>query len=178
VKKVGARLVLVVAMVFLAVGTFMLTRITIDSGYVTVIVPAILVASVGGALGLTASNIAALSGAIKGEEGVASGLINTSRQVGGPVGLALIVTIIGSATSGLGAAAPPGELLPALQYAFAGATAFGALATVLALLMKGRSPTAPVSGPGNLAGAGAASVPLLHSESPFADPWSQSRAPE
>jgi EmrB/QacA subfamily drug resistance transporter len=177
VKKVGARLVLAVAMVFLAVGTFMLTRITIDSGYVTVIVPAILVASVGGALGLTASNIAALSGAIKGEEGVASGLINTSRQVGGPVGLALIVTIIGSATGGLGAAASPGELLPALQYAFGGATVFGTLATVLALLMKGRSSKAPVSGPGNLAGAGAASLPLpLRVLSPMPGP--QSRAPE
>jgi hypothetical protein len=138
-------------------------------------VPAILVASVGGALGLTASNIAALSGAIKGEEGVASGLINTSRQVGGPVGLALIVTIIGSATGGLGAAASPGELLPALQYAFGGATIFGALATVLALLMKGRSPTVPVSGAGNLAGAGAASLPL-HSESPFAEARSPKRS--
>jgi EmrB/QacA subfamily drug resistance transporter len=159
VKKVGARLVLVIAMAFLTVGTLLLTRTTIDSGYATVVLPAVLVGAVGGALGLTGSNIAALSGAVKGEEGVASGLINTSRQVGGPVGLAVIVTIICSVTNGLGAAAPAGELMPALQYAFGGATVFGAIAVALALLMKGgRSPPSN-SGSANLASAGAAFLP-------------------
>jgi len=37
---------------------------------------------------VTAINIAALTGTRRGEEGLASGLINTSRQIGGPIGLA------------------------------------------------------------------------------------------
>ena len=61
-----------------------------------------LIACVGGSLALTASNIAALSGAKPGEEGIASGLVNTSRQVGGPIGLAVAVSVVGLVTHGLG----------------------------------------------------------------------------
>jgi hypothetical protein len=47
----------------------------------------------GTGLRFTAINIAALTGTRKGEEGLASGLINTSRQIGGPIGLAVLLTV-------------------------------------------------------------------------------------
>jgi hypothetical protein len=47
----------------------------------------------GSGLGFTPANIAAFTGTRRGEEGLASGLIKTSRQIGGPIGLALLLTI-------------------------------------------------------------------------------------
>lgn len=138
VARYGAKPVLVGAMVALTTGMLLYTRISLTSGYFTVVLPALLVGSVGGALALTASNIAALAGAKPGEEGVASGLINTSRQVGGPIGLAVAVSVIGLATHGLGIAAPGAEVITAFRYSFVGAAAFGAVAIVTSLLLKGR----------------------------------------
>ena len=80
VRRVGAKPVLVGAMLAFTAGLLLLSRVSTDAGYVTDILPGLLISSVGGALSLTASNIATLSGAHRGEEGVASGLINTSRQ--------------------------------------------------------------------------------------------------
>jgi len=52
-----------------------------------------LLIGLGTGLGFTAINIAALTGTRRGEEGLASGLINTSRQIGGPIGLAVLLTV-------------------------------------------------------------------------------------
>ena len=52
----------------------------------------------GTGFGFTAINIAGLQGTRKGEEGLASGLINTSRQIGGPIGLAVLLTVANFAT--------------------------------------------------------------------------------
>jgi MFS family permease len=138
VKRFGARPVLVVAMLALATGILLTSRLSYDSSYVTFILPTLLLASGGGALSATASNIAALSGAVRGEEGAASGLINTSRQVGGPVGLALVVSVVGIATHGLGITGSQAEVVTALQYAFIAAASFAFLAVITSLLIPGR----------------------------------------
>lgn len=53
-----------------------------------------LIISVGTSFGITAINIAALAGIKRGgEEGLPSGLINTSRQTGGPIGLAILLKV-------------------------------------------------------------------------------------
>jgi MFS family permease len=138
VKRFGAKLVLVVAMVILSSGMLLFTQISLSSSYLAVILPAQLIAVVGGSLAATASNIAALSGAKPGEEGIASGLINTSRQVGGPIGLAVSVSVIGLVTHGLGVSAPSGKVMTAFRYAFAASASFAALAVVTSLLLKGK----------------------------------------
>ena len=89
---------------------------------------------------MTASNIAALAAAKRGEEGVASGLINTSRQVGAPIGIALSISVVGLVTHGAGVAAPPAEVLSAFQDGLIAASAFAALGIVTALLVGGRNP--------------------------------------
>lgn len=139
VKRFGARPVLVVAMLSLAAGLVLTSRLTYDSGYVALILPATLVASIGGALSATASNIAALAGTIRGEEGVASGLINTARQVGGPVGLAVVVSIVGVATHGTDLLGSQAEIVSALQDAFIAAAGFACLAVVTSLLIPSKS---------------------------------------
>lgn len=140
VKRFGARRVLVFAMVALALGLLLTSRLNASSGYLDAILPTILVASAGGALSATASNIAALAGTVRGEEGIASGLINTSRQVGGPVGLALAVSVMGVVTHGAAFAASPSLVLSGLQWAFLASTAFAGVAVVMSLLIGGSGP--------------------------------------
>ena len=147
VKRLGAKPVLVVAMSALAAGLVLTSRLSLSSGYLGAILPAILVASGGGALSATAANIAALSGALRGEEGVASGLINTSRQIGGPVGLAVAVSVVGVVTHGAGLLGPPAEVISALQDAFLVAAASAGLAVVTSLLLGG-SAKPGAKGPG------------------------------
>jgi EmrB/QacA subfamily drug resistance transporter len=133
VKRLGAKPVLVGAMATLTAGLLLTSRLTTSSSYATQILPAMLVAAFGGALSATASNIAALEGTARGEEGVASGLINTSRQVGGPVGLAVVVSVLG---------ATQGQAVAAFQWAFLAAAGFAGLAVLTSLLLTGRA--APV----------------------------------
>jgi EmrB/QacA subfamily drug resistance transporter len=139
VRRLGARPVLVGAMLALAAGLFLTSRLSYGSTYLLDVLPAMLVASGGGALSATASNIAALSGTQRGEEGVASGLINTSRQVGGPVGLALVVSVVGVVTHGGGLFGPSPQVLSGLQDAFIAAAGFASLAVLTSLLIPGKS---------------------------------------
>jgi EmrB/QacA subfamily drug resistance transporter len=138
VRRVGAKPVLVVAMLTLSTGMFLLSRLSLGSSYAADILPTILVASVGASLSVTAANIAALSGAQRGEEGVASGLINTSRQIGGPVGLALAVSFVGVLTHGVGLTGTPNQIASGLQYAFLAGAGFAALAVLTSLLLQGK----------------------------------------
>jgi len=145
VTRVGARPVLVVAMLTFSAGMFLISHLSLNSSYLSEILPTILVASLGASLSVTASNIAALSGAKRGEEGVASGLINTSRQVGGPVGLALAVSIVGVLTHGVGLVGTRAQIASGLEYAFLAGASFAGLAVVAALLLPGRSSRAKYS---------------------------------
>jgi EmrB/QacA subfamily drug resistance transporter len=140
VKRFGGKPVLVAAMLALTAGLLLTSRLSLGAGYLTDILPPMLVASFGGALSATASNIAALSGTNRGEEGVASGLINTSRQVGGPVGLAMAVSVVGLLTHGQGVTGNVGEVVQAFHYGFIAAACFAGLAVVTSLLIAGRPP--------------------------------------
>jgi EmrB/QacA subfamily drug resistance transporter len=93
VTRFGMRPVLIGSMVVLTIGFLLLSRITLGTPYLSALLPWLLVASTGAAFGWTAFYIAGLSGARQGEEGLASGIINTSTQMGGPIGLAIAVTI-------------------------------------------------------------------------------------
>lgn len=138
VRRLGARPVLVVAMSALTLGLVFASRFTEGSSYLTAILPTLVIASTGGSLSATASNIAALSGTGRGEEGVASGLINTSRQVGGPVGLALAVSVAGLVTHGQGLIGSQGQVVTALQDAFIASAVFSAVGVATSMLIPGR----------------------------------------
>jgi sugar phosphate permease len=89
-----------------------------------------LVIAFGTGLGFTAINIAALTGTKKGEEGLASGLINTSRQIGGPIALAILLTVANFETPN-----PTGQLI---QSVVAMVTGFGYALLGAALLLGDR----------------------------------------
>ena len=81
------------------IGYLLLSRISLTENYLGLL-GLMLLNGVGTGLGFTAINIAALTGTKRGEEGLASGLINTSRQIGGPIGLAILLTVANFETPG------------------------------------------------------------------------------
>jgi EmrB/QacA subfamily drug resistance transporter len=139
VRRVGAKPVLVVAMLTFSTGMFLFSRLSLSSSYVFDIFPTIILASCGASLSATASNIAALSGAKRGEEGIASGMINTSRQIGGPVGLALAVSLVSVLTHGVGLVGTQAQVTSGVQYAFLAAASFAGLAVITSLLLSSKS---------------------------------------
>lgn len=137
VARFGVRPVLVAGMVIMAVGFLMLSQISVDTPFNTGILPTLLFISFGGAIDFTAFNIAALTGAGEGEEGLASGLINTSTQVGGPIGLAISVTVVGVIVASLGGGqASNAALVSGFGYAFVGAAAMSGLGAAIAASVR------------------------------------------
>jgi EmrB/QacA subfamily drug resistance transporter len=92
VSQFGTRTVLGGGLLMLTGGLLLFTRIgSSGSPVVYVIIPGVLTAA-GIAMSIVPSTIAATHGAKEGQAGLASGLVNTSRQVGGGLGLALLIT--------------------------------------------------------------------------------------
>jgi EmrB/QacA subfamily drug resistance transporter len=93
VSHFGVRPVLGGGLVMLTGGMLLLAKIgSSGSGIVYVMIPGILTAA-GIAMSIVPSTIAATQGAKEGQAGLASGLVNTSRQVGGGLGLAVLITL-------------------------------------------------------------------------------------
>lgn len=138
VDRVGIRRLVIVAMSLQTLSVLILTQISLTTDYYTTILPAFILLALGGAPGFTAIAISALRVARHGEEGLASGLINTSSQLGGPIGLAIVVTIVGVVTQSLGGglSSDPATLITGFQYAFGGATILSAIGFLLALRVK------------------------------------------
>jgi EmrB/QacA subfamily drug resistance transporter len=99
VTKLGFKTPLIVGMLFIAGGLIWFSRVPGHGGhfYSDVLGPSLL-AAVGLGLAFVPVTIAAVSGIQPNESGLASGLINTSQQVGGALGLAILATIANSRT--------------------------------------------------------------------------------
>ncbi len=101
VGRFGVRPVLGGGLIMLASGMLLLSKIgPSGSGIVYVMIPGLLTAA-GIAMAIVPSTIAATQSAKEGQAGLASGLVNTSRQVGGGLGLAILVTLATQRTTGL-----------------------------------------------------------------------------
>ena len=94
VALVGVRKLLVTGLTLLAVAMLWLTRVPSDAGYVTDLLPAFLLAGL--AIGLCAPSvqIGALSGVTESTSGLASGLVETMREIGGAAGVAAVSTVL------------------------------------------------------------------------------------
>jgi EmrB/QacA subfamily drug resistance transporter len=143
VGRFGVRAVLASGLVLLASGMALLARIG-DSGSAIgfVLLPGLLVA-IGIGLSIVPSTIAATQAAGHQQAGLASGLVNTSRQVGGALGIALLVSIATSYTSHLiGSNTQVSEALTqGFRIAYliaAGLAVLAAIATVV--LLRGQGP--------------------------------------
>jgi len=91
--RIGVRRVLPVGMLLAAAGLVLFARLPVDGHYFWDLFPAFLLSGIGLALAFVPMSIGALAGVRESDAGVASGLINTSQQIGGAIGVAAATTI-------------------------------------------------------------------------------------
>ena len=137
VTRVGVRPLIAGGMGLLAVGMLLFTQIPVDGTYVANLLPGFLIIALGMALCFVPISIAALAGVSRAEAGIASGLINTSQQIGGAVGIALLSTIAITRTENefASGAARPEALTSGFQLAFWVGAAIAIAGVVAALVL-------------------------------------------
>jgi EmrB/QacA subfamily drug resistance transporter len=100
VNRVGVKPALVLGMSLLTIGLLSFTQVSVGGSYWVDLFPGFLILGVAIPFAFVPVTIAALAGTKPTEAGLASGLINTSQQIGGAVGIALLSTIAVSTTDG------------------------------------------------------------------------------
>jgi EmrB/QacA subfamily drug resistance transporter len=148
VTKIGYKPVLAIGLLFIVAGLVWFSRVSVGGGFTTDILGPSLLAAAGLGFSFVTTTIAAVSGVEESEAGLASGLINTSQQIGGALGLAVLSTVATSRTdevlSSRGATLVDG-LTEGFQAAFLGGAAIALLGFVLTLvLIRGRDSRAHV----------------------------------
>ncbi|MFI6153003.1 MFS transporter [Kitasatospora sp. NPDC051170] len=128
VQRIGPRPVLIAGHLISASGLLWLSTAGPDAGFLSALLGPGLLLGVGQGMVMTALTIAATADLPYSQSGLASGLINTTRQLGGAIGLALLVTISGSRIADRTAAGQPVREALASGYGLAFATAAGFLA--------------------------------------------------
>ena len=93
VTRFGARRVLAAGLLSMGASQALLMRLPVHGSYVTDLLPSFILVGLGMAVSFVAVTIAALAGVQPANAGIASGLVNTSRQIGGAIGLAAITTV-------------------------------------------------------------------------------------
>ena len=96
VTRVGVKPILATGLLLLLAGMVWYTRVPVDGHYASDLLPGYLLVGVGIAFSFVPVSIAALAGVEAHEAGLASGLINTSQQIGGAIGVALASTVFTS----------------------------------------------------------------------------------
>jgi EmrB/QacA subfamily drug resistance transporter len=99
--KYGPEGTLTPALIFVAAGLLWLARTPIDANYVIDLLPSMILIGLGAGLGFPSLMTLAMSGVTQSDSGLASGLVNTSLQVGGAIGLAILATFATQRTEGL-----------------------------------------------------------------------------
>jgi EmrB/QacA subfamily drug resistance transporter len=138
VTRFGFKPVLASGMLFVSAGLLWFSQVSVGGGFLTDILGPSLLAAMGLGFGFVTSTIAAVSGVEEREQGLASGLINTSQQIGGALGLAVLSTIATSRTDDLmasGHSTLPNALTEGFQSAFLGGAVIAALGFVATLVL-------------------------------------------
>jgi EmrB/QacA subfamily drug resistance transporter len=141
VTKLGFKPVLVAGMALVTIALLWFAQVPVDGNYATDLLVPMVIAAVGLGFAFVPVTIAAVSNISADDSGLASGLINTSQQVGGALGLAILGTIASSRTTHLLTAAHgdpsavAGALTEGFQRAFLAGAGFGILGVIGTLVL-------------------------------------------
>ena len=137
VTRLGVKPVLVLGMTLLTAGLVYFTQVSVGGSYLGDLLPGFLLIGIGIGFAFVPISIAALAGVEAAEAGLASGLINTSQQIGGALGIAALSTIATSRTDDAVASgtALPAALVDGFSSAFLAGVIIAGLGVVAALTL-------------------------------------------
>jgi EmrB/QacA subfamily drug resistance transporter len=133
ITRFGARATLIPGLILVSLGLILLEGVPVEGSYIRDLLPVMLLVGVGAGLSFPSLMNLAMSAATRSDSGLASGLINTSVQVGGALGLAVVATLSTTRTNALLA---DGVALPrALTSGYHLAFGIGAVLVVVAVVL-------------------------------------------
>jgi EmrB/QacA subfamily drug resistance transporter len=140
IMRFGAKATLIPGLVAILGGLLLFARVPVDGEYVTDVLPSAVLFGVGAGVSFPSMVTLAMSGATPSDSGLASGLVNTTQQVGGALGLSLLATLSATRSDGLieGGQATSAALTEGYQLAFATAAGLVAVAIVIAAVVLRR----------------------------------------
>ncbi len=142
VRSIGVRGVALIGISLAAAGMAWLTQVPVDGSYAADLLPGLLPMSIGMGLVFVPITLLGTGGVGSDDAGLASGLFNTSQQVGGSLGLAILSTLAASKTASLvhgASSASPADLVSGYQVAFlAAAIMLASGAVILAVALRKR----------------------------------------
>jgi EmrB/QacA subfamily drug resistance transporter len=152
VNRVGVKPALIFGMSLLTIGLVYFTQVSVGGSYWTDLFPGFLIIGLGIPFAFVPISIAAFAGTRQDQAGLASGLMNTTQQIGGAVGIAILSTIAVSTTGDAEAGTPvPVALTDGFQAAFWAGTAIALVGVLVSIFMvRGRDlrpQEAPVTEP-------------------------------
>ena len=100
--RIGVKPVLVTGMSLLTIGMLYFTQVSVGGSYVRDLLPGFLIVAVGMSFAFVSVSIAALAGIEAKDAGLASGMINTSQQIGGALGIAILSSVAVAQTGSRG----------------------------------------------------------------------------
>jgi EmrB/QacA subfamily drug resistance transporter len=145
VKRLGVRETTMLGMVIAAAGLFVLAQATVDGTYLSTLLPGLLPMSIGMGLTFVPVTLIATTNVASEDAGLASGLFNTSQQIGGALGLAVLATLAANKTASLHGVDQATALVEGFQVAFTGAAILMLVGVALLAAIVRRSDVANVS---------------------------------
>jgi len=143
VTRAGARVVLTIGLVGFAAAQLLFLRLPVSGGFAANLLPGFLIVAAALGLAFVGDFIASTSGTSPNDAGLASGLINTSQQIGGAIGLAVTTTIAATRTAALlrGGDRPAAALTGGFHdvYVVTGALAIAAAIVAVTLIRRNRT---------------------------------------
>lgn len=135
--KLGSRILCLIGLGLATAGLALLLRAPVDASYPKHVLPTLLLCAAGYGLALVPLVVAAVSGVPRSDSGAAAGVLNTSQQIGGAIGLAVLATLASNTLADKTAAGNPlpDSLLASFQSAFLLGTLLTAGAAVLSLAL-------------------------------------------